>query len=98
MQSHFNISDNFDGSARSYTITYTDSVSGRTCGSVTIPADVCSNGVCKNVFDVFHSTCPRTNGINVTVIAVNVLGSGPESDIVMNGWSYNNVIIILVFT
>ena len=90
LQSRFNISDDFDGSATSYAITYSDSASGRTCGSATIPADTCSNGVCKDVFDVFHSNCPRIGGINVTVNAVNILGSGPESNMVMNGQNYNN--------
>ena len=80
LQSSFNISDEVDGSALSYTLTYNNSLSGISCGSATVPASSCVNGVCQHSFTYEGSACSSASvGVNVSISAANVLGSGPSS-------------------
>ena len=79
IQALFNITDGFDGSATSYTISYTDLTSGYICGSTTIPASACENGVCSDWFDISSSLCTQSTNITVTAFATNLLGDGPPS-------------------
>ena len=78
LQEQLFISDGFDGSATNYTITYSDSASGRTCDSVTISASACINGLCNHMFDI-PSACFNFDSIIITVFASSVLGDGPPS-------------------
>ena len=75
-------SDGIDGSATSYTINYTDTISGSSCGLATIPASSCSHGVCQNMFELSSSFCPFSDSITVTVFATNALGNGTTSRLV----------------
>ena len=85
MQESFTISDGIDGSATSYTITYTDTLSGDTCGRATIPASVCLNRMCSHVFEVSSSNCRPFSDINVTVFGTNILGNGTVAQSVTIG-------------
>lgn len=76
MQESFIISDGIDGSATSYTITYTDAVSSDMCSEVTVPATVCVKGICSHLFEVSSSNCRPFADISVTVFGTNVLGNG----------------------
>ena len=67
-----------DGSALNYTVTYSDALSGTTCGMATIPAVFC-NYVCSHVFDITSSPCYKATNISITVSASNILGDGPPS-------------------
>ena len=71
--------DRIDGSVTSYTISYTDTISGASCGVATIPASSCSHGVCHHVFEASSSSCPFSHSITVTVFGTNVLGNGTLS-------------------
>ena len=78
-QDSFNITEGVDGSALSYTISYSDSVSGINCHSTTISASSCDDGICSDVFEASASLCPPLTDITVTVFATNILGNGPTS-------------------
>ena len=74
----FQISESFDGSALSYLINFTNSLTGSSCGTATLPASSCVEGICTYTPESF--TClPLPSGINVTVSGQNVLGKGAES-------------------
>ena len=75
----FNITDEVDGSAASYTITYTDSTFSYICGSTVISASTCESGVCSDWFDIASSPCARSTSVMVTAFATNLLGDGPPS-------------------
>lgn len=80
LQSSFAISDEIDGSALSYTLSYNDSLSGDSCGSATVPASSCVDGLCQHSFTYEGSACNSASvGVNVSISAANVLGSGPAS-------------------
>ena len=79
LQDPFLFSDGVDGSAASYTIDYSDTISGSNCGLATIPASSCSHGVCQNVFELSSSLCPFSDSITVTVFGTNALGNGTTS-------------------
>ena len=79
-QAPFYFSDGIDGSTTSYTITYSDSTSGRICGSATIPASSCDGGICSCRFDISSSSCLPSADVSVTVFASNILGNGPMSE------------------
>lgn len=79
LQDSFNISEGIDGSVLSYAISYSDSVSGISCGSTIISASSCDHGKCSDVFEVSTSLCPPLVDIIVTVLATNVFGNGPTS-------------------
>ena len=80
MQDPFNISEGIDGSAKSYTITYSDSTSGSSCGSATIPASSCEGGVCSHGFDISSSPCRLSPDITLTAFPTNILRDGPSSE------------------
>ena len=82
MQDPFNIFKGIDGSAKSYTITYSDSSSGSSCASATIPASSCEGGVCSHRFDISSSPCRLSPDITLTAFATNILGDGPSSEAV----------------
>ena len=71
--------DGFDGSVVSYTISYSDSLSGTDCGSVTILPSSCEKKFCSHVFDAFNSSCSYSAEITVRVFGTNALGVGPVS-------------------
>ena len=73
MQDSFNIS-------KSYTVTYSDSTSGSSCGSATIPASSCEGGVCNYGFDHSSSPCRLSPDITLAAFAANILGDGPSSE------------------
>ena len=74
----FQISESFDGSAISYLINFTNFLTGSSCGTATLPASSCVEGICTYTPESF--TClPLPSGINVTVLGQNVLGNGAES-------------------
>lgn len=77
------ISDDIDGSATSYTISYTDSLSGRLCISSLISH--CENRMCSHQYQLSDSTCPNCVDINITVFATNILGNGRSSDAITIG-------------
>ena len=72
------ISDNIDGSSTSYTATFSDFTSGSICGSATIPASSCQNGVCRHMFEV-SPPCSSNVDVSINVYATNILGDGPSS-------------------
>ena len=80
-QPSFSLSDGIDGSALLYTLVYNNSVSGEGCGSATIPAFSCVDGVCWHSFTYEESGCssPSTD-INITILATNILGIGLPSE------------------
>ena len=71
--------EGFDGSVVSYTISYSDSLSGTVCGSVIILASSCRHKFCSHVFDAFNSSCSYSAEITVTVFGTNAFGVGPVS-------------------
>ena len=87
LQNPINISDDVDGSASSYTITYYSLFSGSICGRATIPvpSDFCVNGICRHVFDSSSSVCNDVTQFYVTAYATNVFGDGtPSTPIYVN--------------
>ena len=79
-QDSFNISDEIDGSAQSYTITYTDSTTSTVCSSVEIQASSCDVQMCGHQFEVSSSSCVPSADVTITVFATNILGSGQTSN------------------
>ena len=79
MQEQVFISEEIDGSATNYTITYTDSTSQRTCSSVTISASACISGQCNHTFGI-PSLCSDITSIAISVFATSILGNGPSSE------------------
>ena len=90
-QDSFDISDEIDGSANSYTITYADSMADTICSSAEIQASSCNGQVCGHQFEVFLSSCVPSADITITVFAANILGSGQTSSSITIG-----MIIILL--
>lgn len=82
LQEQFNISDGIDGSATSYTITFSDSSFGSMCFIKIIQAMDCKAKLCEYLFDVLSSQCSSSNGITVNVLASNIFGDGPVSNAV----------------
>ena len=66
--------------ATSYTVNYSDSSSGETCGLSTIPASSCGETVCGNAFEVSSTSCFNFTNISVSVSALSRLGNGPASE------------------
>ena len=81
----FVISDEIDGYASSYTITYSDSASGRICGLDTFLASNCTESICSRVFEISSSLCTPSSDINVTVSATTNIGDGPRSKPIKEG-------------
>ena len=61
------------GSVISYTIAYSDAISGDECGSKFIPAASCMGGICSHVFEVTSNSHQYVcnSDINVVVSADN---------------------------
>ena len=81
IQDSFKISNGIDGSALSYTISYTDSTTGVVCVSVTISATTCVQRVCT-VPSIDPLPCSQTIGngtIRISISATNRLGNGPAT-------------------
>ena len=72
------ISDNIDGSPTSYNITYSDFSSGRICGTFMIPTVTCQDGVCRHKSQI-ALPCSPNKDVSVSVLSINILGSGPPS-------------------
>ena len=68
-----------------YNIMYTDSITGSSCGSATIPASSCVTGTCRHEFEVSSSSCPPSSSINITVFPDGTFGSGLSSYPIMIG-------------
>ena len=73
------ILENTDSPPISYNITYADASSGRFCGSVTISASLCLNGVCCHTFGEISPPCSSDGDISIFIFATSVLGDGPPS-------------------
>lgn len=84
MQDPFLFSERITGSTISYTINYSDSLTGISCGVIHVPASSCRAGTCYHTFEV-PSSCLHSDGINVTVYATNALGNGPPSQPITTG-------------
>ena len=82
-QDSFNISNDpvTDGSAVSYTITYSNSMTNYPSK---ISASSCVNKSCSHTFAGSELNCPSDN-INVAVVATNVLGNGRSSATIERG-------------
>ena len=95
MQEPFTISNEIDGSVTNYTVTYSDSIFGTSCGSFNIPASDCEEFLkCSHTFDILTSSfCPPTTAITVKVYAINVLGRGPPSTGLVRGKQKCTIII-----
>jgi hypothetical protein len=83
------ISDGIDGSPTSYNITYSDFNSGRICGTFSIPAATCVDGVCRHTSRI-ASPCLPSDDISLSVLSTNILGSGPPSRPVVFSLIANN--------
>ena len=90
MQDTFNVSNGIDGSTISYTVIYSDSISGSICSLIIIPATLCGDRVCSHMFEVSLSSCSHDSNINVTTFATNILGDGPRSEPVTVGTVMTN--------
>ena len=80
LQDSFNISDEIDGSAQSYTITYTDSMTSTVYSSVGIQASSCDGQMCGHQFEVSSSSCVPSADVTITMFATNILGRGQTSN------------------
>ena len=98
LQSSFAISDEIEGSALSYTLSYNNSLSGVSCGSAIVPASSCVDGLCQHSFTYEGSACHSAFGVNVSISAANVLGSGPASyPNTVQGTIYIWILLLLFF-
>ena len=74
------------GSTISYNVTYSNSASGRICGSNNIvDATSCIDGICCDEFNISSSLCQSSADINVTVIAITNVGEAPKLNPVKEG-------------
>ena len=83
------IFDDIAGSPISYNITYSDVNSGRICGTFSIPAAACQDGVCRHMSQI-TSPCSPSDDISILVLSTNILGSGPPSQPVVFSLIANN--------
>ena len=74
------ISNEINGSALSYSISYYVSTSNILCGSAIIRPSSCVNGTCRHIFDLALSSCIMGTKFILTVMATNVFGDGPVSN------------------
>jgi hypothetical protein len=81
-QDAFNIADGYDGSASSYTITYSESASDEPCGTETIQASTCSGLTCVHTLKIkTPSPCLTSRGsVSITIFVTNAIGNGPASE------------------
>ena len=75
----FNISEERDGSAITYFLTYTDPSTDECSGSTSVDASTCVNGMCYS-YESLPPGCIDSKVINVTVHALNVFGNGSKSE------------------
>ena len=68
-----------------YTINYTDTNTGRSCGNGTVFATSCINGMCSHEFQVQSSTCSLKANFTIKVYGTNALGDGRNSDPIRRG-------------
>ena len=66
-----------DGSITSYTITYSDAISGQECDSASIPTISCVGRICSHIFEVPLRQDNCNCDINVTVSADKLVQSEP---------------------
>ena len=75
-----NISEDIDGAALSYNITYTDSTTGVQCASTDmLTASLCVNKTCEHKLDLPFLSCSDSVEISVQVSGTNRLGNGVTS-------------------
>lgn len=82
MQGAFFISDDINGAAVSYTVTYSDVTSGNSyeCDSKTIMVSSCENRICSHRFQVSSMPfCKNSMHMIVAVFATNLFGNGNKS-------------------
>ena len=91
MQESFNFSEEIDGSATEYSITYsyTTSSSQEICETVNISSSSFNEGYFTHTFKVFSSSCHSGDHIVVTVLATNALGDGPSTSSVIGLQTFN---------
>lgn len=78
--------NNFNTSATSYTIDYTDSNTGQSCAEATIAATSCTSGTCKHDYAVLgSSSCPKEANLTIKVFGSNVFGNGNYSQPIDRG-------------
>ena len=59
-------------------MSYKHPISDVSCGSATVPASSCVNGVCQHSFTYEGSACNSASvGVNISISTTNILGSGP---------------------
>lgn len=80
--------------AISYTVLYSDSSSGKLCGSDYIQASNCTDGFCGSIFKILSSLCPLSSDINVTIFAITTLGVGPMSNSIKEGLYTVDIILL----
>ena len=78
----FKISEEIDGSATTYYLTYIDAFTNEFCGSTSVNASMCVNGICFSSYshERLLPGCIDSEVINVTVHALNVFGNGSKSE------------------
>lgn len=96
-QIKFNISDGIDGSATSYDVNYTESTTGFTCASVTIPALTCAKGNCEHELKFSSSLCQHPPSVTVVVTGTNRLGKGQPSILVFTPGLCKHIYILESF-
>ena len=86
-QTSYDFSEEIDGSADFYTISYTDSISGTLCTSVKVPAASCLHGICTHVLKRTYLSinCSSSSKIAITVFGTNRLGRGPPLNSTITG-------------
>ena len=86
MQSGYNISNDIDGSATSYFISFSESTNNDICDNATVSLSACQDGVCSHYFNVSSSPCSfSTNDVTVSVFATNIFGNGLGSSTIVKG-------------
>ena len=87
IQDPFIIYDGINGTATSYMIYYSDSDTGKLCGSSKLSPSLCDIGICSEEFyDIVElSMCRASANINVTVSVITTLGEGPQSNPIKEG-------------
>ena len=80
----FIISEGINGSATTYFITYTDPSTGEFCGSTSVDASTCVNGICYSnySYERLLPGCIDSEAVNVTINALNVFGNGSDTEAV----------------
>ena len=73
--------DGTETSIASYTINYYDTISGSTCGTVSIPISpsLCIGLTCWHALEVSTSSCNSSAKVTVVAFATNAFGDGPFS-------------------